>query len=197
MAIRRVRPIIVVVLAFAALLEARVQDSDHPREFTQFRGTWLLDDTGPEDIRQRVDRLGRPVTFDGLGLPLARQLVIETTGTAITVTKDAGLPEVYRFDGAETQTKDPRTGAPLAHRYSFTLVAQTLALTSKITRCCDVGGGASTEIITDAYSLAEWNVLRMERQLSYLRPEGFLRDLSGARNNKQTIFYKRQEAAAR
>jgi hypothetical protein len=186
---------IAVLLAAGAAAGARAQDSDRPREFAEFRGTWLLDDAaGPEEIRQRADRLGKPVTFDGLGLPLARRLLIDTNATGITLTKDSSLPETYRFDGVETQTKDPRTGAPLAHRYSFTLVAQTLALTSKITRCCDRGGLASTEIITDAYSLAEWNVLRMERQLSYLRPEGFLRDLSGVRNNTQTIFYRRQEA---
>ena len=195
MTMSRRAPLIFVAVALVLVATAAAQDSDRPREFTEFRGTWLLDDTaGTENIRHGVDRAGRSLTYDGLGLSLARRLVIETSATAITLTKDSSLPEVYRLDGTETQTKDPRTGAPLAHRYSFTLVSQMLALTSRLTRCCDAGGRASTEIITDAYSLPEFNVLRMERQLSYLRPEGFLRDLSGVRNSKQTLSYRREGA---
>lgn len=183
--------LILVALAFVLGPRTWAQDSDKPREFPEFRGTWLLDETATEGLRQTVNRVGQPVVFDSLGFPVARRLVIGTTPTGISVTKDAALPEVYRFDGTETQTKDPRTGASLDTRYTFTLVAESLALTSKLP------GREMTQIITDAYSVIEWNVLTVRRQLSYLAAEGHLRTLSGVRNTTQTIVYRRQQVPAR
>jgi hypothetical protein len=183
--------LILVSMAVLAGPRAWAQDSDAPREFTELRGTWILDEAATEGLRRMVSRTGESRVFDGLGFPVARTLVIATTPTEMSVTKDAGLPEVYRFDGTETQTRDPRTGAPLAERYRFTLVAELLALTLMRPR------GDMTEIITDAYSLTEWTVLRVERQLSYLGSAGHLRTLSGRRNDKQSIVYRRQPAPGR
>jgi hypothetical protein len=182
------------VLASFAAGPIQAQDSDRPRAFEEFRGTWLLDDAaGTAGIRHIANRAGQRVTVDSLGLSLARTLVIETTATEMSLAKDSSLPEIYRFDGTETATRDPRTGAPLATRFTFTLVAEALALTSRLSRCCDAGGRSTTEIVTDLYDLTEWNVLTVQRQLSYLRPEGYLRNLSGLRNNSQTIIYRRQQ----
>lgn len=186
--------LIAVMLALVGGGRVSAQDSDRPRQFEAFRGTWLLDEAaGSGGIRSLVNRAGQPVTFDALGIPLARTIVIATTATQVSLVKDMGLPEVYSFDGTESQTPDPRTGAPLATRFTFTLVAEGLALTSRLGRCCDTGGRSTTEIITDLYDLTAWDVLTVTRQLSYLRPEGYLRDLSGLRNNAQTIVYRRQQ----
>jgi hypothetical protein len=40
-------------------------------------------------------------------------------------------------------------------------------------------------------------VLTVQRQLSYLAPEGHLRTLSGIRNDPQTLVYRRQPLPAR
>ena len=75
--------------------------------------------------------------------------------------------------------------AVLARRYSFTLVAGMLALTSRLTR------GAFTNIITDAYASAG-DVLTVERQLSVLaQPPGNLVTLEDDKNNRQTLVYRR------
>jgi hypothetical protein len=183
--------LILVSMAVLAGPRAWAQDSDAPREFTELRGTWILDEAATEGLRRMLSRTGESRVFDGLGFPVAQTLVIATTPTEMSVTKDSGLPEVYRFDGTETQVRDPRTGAPLAERYRFTLVAELLALTLMRPRA------DMTEILTDAYSLTEWTVLRVERQLSYLGSEGHLRTLSGRRNDTQSIVYRRQPAPGR
>lgn len=169
------------VLAAAAILAVpvgRAQDSDRPREFGEFRGTWVRDQRAPSG---------------GVGLSyyVARSLVITTTPTDIAVTKDAGLAEVYRMDGTETQTKDPATGALLIPRYSFRLVAGQLALTTRTTTGPNAAGLRTTTILTDAYSLPEFNVLRVERQISLLQePPGYLQTL-GVRNATEVYMYRR------
>jgi hypothetical protein len=183
------RAVLILVVVLAAT-RGWAQDVDKPREFPEFRGTWTLDETATEGLRRTVNRAGQPMVFDPLGFPVARTLVIATTPTEISITKDSDLPEVYRFDGTETQTRDPRTGVPLLPRYSFTLVAGALALTTKKVE------PERTEVVTDAYSLAEWNVLRVERQLSYVAPQGYLRTLGGVRNVTQLIVYRRSREAA-
>jgi len=183
--------LIAVALACLSGPLASAQDSDRPREFPELRGTWLLDQTGGNGLRAAVNRVGQQVMFDGLGFPVARRLVIATTSTEISLTKDGGLPEIYRFDGAESQTKDPRTGGLLDPRYRFTLVAGSLALTSRLQ------SASATQIVTDLYDLMEWDVLTVQRQLSYLAPEGHLRTLSGIRNTPQTILYRRQPLPGR
>jgi hypothetical protein len=187
-----IRPALLIAVALACLPGplASAQDSDRPREFPELRGTWLLDEKG-SGLRPAVNRLGQQVMFDGLGFPVSRRLVIATTPTEISLARDGGLPEIYRFDGAESQTKDPRTGGLLDTRYRFTLVAGSPALTSRLP------SALVTQIVTDLYDLKEWEVLTVQRQLSYLAQEGHLRTLSGIRNDPQTIVYRRQPLPAR
>ena len=144
-----------------------------PREFTELRGTWVLDESaGAGHIA---------------GLPIAHTLAISTTPFEISLVKDGSDPEVYSLDGREVAPKDVRTGAVLDKRYSFTLVAGMVALTSKRPR------GDFTNIITDAYA-ASGDVLTVERQLSVLaQPPGNLVTLSDERNNRQTIVYRRSK----
>jgi hypothetical protein len=144
-----------------------------PREFTELRGTWMLDESaGKGHIA---------------GLPIAHTLTISTTPFEISLIKDDRDPEVYSFDGREVAPKDARTGAVLDKRYSFTLVAGMVALTSRTIR------GDFTNIITDAYA-ASGDVLTVERQLSVLaQPPGNLVALSDERNNRQTIVYRRRK----
>ena len=151
-----------------------------PREFVEFRGTWILDETsGKGHIA---------------GLSVARTIVIATTPTEIAVTKDSAPPEIYRIDGTETGNKDLRTGATLNRGYRFTLVAEALALTYRMTRGQTTGVSA-TNIITDAYSVSG-NTLIVERQLSVLvEPPGNLVTLENPNNNRQTIVYRRAEQA--
>ena len=163
---------------------AVAQDSFKPREFPQFRGTWILDEKATEGLRQ-VERTG--ALFDALGSPVARKLLIATTPTEISVTKDSGLAEVYLFDGSENQVRDPRTNAPLIPRYRFTLVAGLLALTVTTPR------ERTIEIITDAYSMPDWNVLQVERQLNIVTQEGTLLTLSRDRPFPFTIVYRREQ----
>ena len=188
-----IRPALLIVVALACLPGplALAQDSDRPRAFPELRGTWLLEETSGNGLRQAVNRVGQQVVYDGLGFPVARRLVIATTPTEISLTKDGGLPERYRFDGVESQTKDPRTGGLLDGRYRFTLVAGSLALTSSLP------SASTTQIVTDLYDLKEWDVLTVQRQLSYLAPAGHLRTLSGIRNLPQTFAYRRQPLPGR
>ena len=178
-----------VALGFVAVAVVAAQDSDRPREFPEFRGTWLLDEQATEGLRAVVSRVGESILYDPTGMPAARTLVIATTPTDISVTKDGTVPpEVYRLDGSESQVRDPRTGAPLEARYRFTLVGDALALTASLPGA----PGAPTRIMTDAYALREWEVLVVQRTLSYAAEEGHLRTLAGQRNYPQTLIYRRQ-----
>ena len=193
----RSRSVAASVLAFATLLatagSSRAQDSAQPREFAEFRGTWVLDEKTTEELRYVKTRLGDTHPVDNIGLNVARKLVITSTQTEITVAKDGDLPAVYKFDGSETRTKDPRTGAEFTPRYSFALVAEALALTAKREMSPDADGRIRTEIVTDAYALRDFNTLIVERQLSVLvQPPGSLMTLARLRNNKTTFIYRRQ-----
>jgi len=142
-----------------------------PREFTELRGTWMLDESAG--------------TGHITGLPVAHSIAISTTPTEISLVKDGAVGEVYRIDGTEVAEKDAGTGATLDRRLSFSLVAGMVALTSKRTR------GTLTNIITDAYAVTG-DVLTVERQLSVLmQPPGSLVTLSDERNNRQTLVYRR------
>jgi hypothetical protein len=171
----RLRAWLFVLLLPVLLVSARAQTRP-AREFPEFRGTWVLDErAGAGHIT---------------GLPVVRTIEITTTPTEISLKKDSGEPEVYRFDGTETKT-DRRTGAVLDQGYSFTLVAGTLALTSKRIRR-NQSGQTYTNIITDAYSVSD-DVLTVERQLSVLiQPPGTLATLEDPNNNRQTLVYRRK-----
>jgi hypothetical protein len=181
---------VVLLAGGAAGGAAGAQDSDRPREFAEFRGAWMLDEKATEGLRATANRAGESLLFDAAGMPVARRIVITTTATEISLTKDVGLPASYRFDGSETQMRDARTGAPLAARYRLTLVADALALTETLP------GTGPTRVVTDAYSLQEWDVLIVHRTLSYVAPEGHLRTLAGARNYPHRLVYRRQGAGA-
>lgn len=148
-----------------------------PREFPEFRGTWVLDESA-----------GRGHI---VGLPLARTLRIATTPSELTLTKDSG-DDVYRLDGTEVTVGDTVK--------RVTLVAGALAVTTRRTR--RQRGYAFTNIITDAYSV-NGDVLTVERQLavavepdpapgSGIQSPGHLVELSEPRNNRQTIVYRRK-----
>jgi hypothetical protein len=93
--------------------------------------------------------------------------------------------EFTELRGTWILDESARTGATLDRRFSFSLVAGMLALTSKRTR------GSLTNIITDAYAV-RGEVLTVERQLSVLmQPPGSLMTLSDERNNRQTLVYRR------
>jgi hypothetical protein len=185
-------PAAVLVASLLALAStAPAQDSYKPREFPEFRGAWTLDEKATEDLQQTTTRTGESRVYDVLGFQVARNLVIATSPTEFTVTKDSGLVEVYRFDGSENQVRDPRTNAPLVPTYRFTLVSGQLALTTKTPR------GGTTEVITDLYSMPEWTVLKVERQLSILAPEGHLMTLARERNVPKTLVYRREKETAK
>ncbi len=168
-----------VAIAGAAPL---AQDGDIPHEFAEFRGTWQYDATSSVRDAQ-------------LALRVAKVLVIATSPTAITLTKDGGFPEVYPLDGSETQTRDPRTGAPLDPRYSFRLVAGALALTTKTSSGSPVRQRL-TNIVADAYRLTRADTLTVERQLSVLvEPPGSLRMLGGLLNHTDTLVYRRCDSS--
>jgi hypothetical protein len=159
-------------------VEAAAQHSDLPEEFAAFRGTWrYVPDASNRDAQT--------------GFRIANILVIATSPAAITVRKDGGLPEVYPFDGSETQTRDPRTGAPLDPRYSFRLVAGALALTTT-TSSGSPARQRISNIVADAYRLADADTLTVERQLSVLvEPPGSLRLLGGLLNHTELLVYRR------
>jgi hypothetical protein len=169
-----------VLLTFAMVLTAagvygqgRALAVRTPREFTELRGTWVLDENAG--------------TGHIAGLPVAHTLSISTTPFEISLVKDGRDPEVYSLDGREIAAKDAKTGAVLDHRYSFTLVAGMVALTSKRTR------GDFTNIVTDAYAVSG-GTLTVERQLSVLaQPPGNLVALSDDKNNRQTLVYRREK----
>jgi hypothetical protein len=168
-------------------ISSSAQNEARPREFTEFRGTWLRDEaSGAGSIS---------------GLPVARSLTLATNPTEISLVKDAGLPEIYRIDGSEISLMDERTGARLDISYRFTLVAEMLTLTSRRTRTERLVDGSAgrrlTDIITDAYKV-DGDVLTVERQLSVLaEPPGHLLTLSNPRNNRQTLVYRRAPTGTR
>ena len=178
---------VLIAIVLADPLHGVGQDSNEPREFPEFRGAWTLDEGATDGLRELSSRTGRPRLYDALGFEVARTLVIATTATEVSITKDSALAEIYRFDGSESQTRDPRTNVPLLPSYRFTLVAGMLALTKK------TPGDRATETITDAYRLTGWNMLNVERQLSYVGPQGHLMTLRGARNTPQVLVYRRVE----
>lgn len=171
----RLLPILLLAGTHATLALAQVQPSvpvpaRSPREFPELRGAWVLDESAG--------------TGHIVGLPVAHTLVIATTPFEVSLVKDGREVEIYKFDGTES-VKDARTGAVLDRRFSFTLVAGMVALTSRRTR------GQFTNIITGAYS-ASGDVLTVERQLSVLAsPPGNLVTLSEESNNRQTLVYRR------
>jgi hypothetical protein len=150
-------------------------ESRPPREFPEFRGTWILDESaGKGHIA---------------GIPVARTLMIATTPTEISLVKDSSAPEVYSFDGIETP--HDAGGVTLGFSFRFTLVADALALTTRRTR----NGGSLTNVVTDAYTVAD-NALTIERQLSVVQqPPGILVTLADPRSNRQTIVYRRETQA--
>jgi hypothetical protein len=165
----------------AALIPAVVlaQAEQRPaREFPAFRGTWTIDEPA-----------GRGHIA---GLPVARTLVITTTPTELSVTKDGNTAETYRLDGADKIEGDSRS--------NVVLVADTLAATTRRTR--RDRGYAFTNVITDAYGV-NGDTLTIERQLSVVvspvAPRdgrttdgvGHLAELEDPRNNRQTIVYRR------
>ena len=162
------------LFGFTTLARAQAE-SRPPRQFPEFVGTWTLDQSAG------VGHIA--------GLTVARTLTIAITPTEISLIKDEGTAEVYRIDGAESVPTDLRTGVVLDRRYSFTLVAGALALTSRRTRTRD--GLAFTNIVTDAYAVSG-EVLTVERQLGVLvQPPGNLATLEDPNNNRQTIVYRR------
>ena len=153
----------------------------------------MLDEKETPDLRYVKNRVGDTHPVDNIGLDVARTLVIASTPTEITVAKDGDLPAAYKFDGSESRVKDPRTGVEFIPRYSFALVAEALALTAKRELSADADGRVRTEIVTEAYSLRDFNTLVVERQLSTLmQPPGSLMTLARLRNNKTTFVYRRQ-----
>jgi hypothetical protein len=177
------RDAFVVLCALAtAGVAAMAQDGAAPHEFGEFRGTWRYDAAASTHDAQ-------------LSLRIARVLVIATSPTAITLTKDGGLPEVYPLDGSETQIRDPRTGAPLDPRYSFRLVAGALALMTKTSSGNPVSQRL-TNIVADAYRVTRADTLTVERQLSVLvEPPGSLKLLGGLLNHTDTLVYRRCDAS--
>jgi hypothetical protein len=174
--VRIQRALLAVLIALPATMWAQVEQRP-PREFPEFRGTWILDESAGKGHIS--------------GLPVVRRLVIATTTTEITVTKDSGAPEVYRVDGGET----PRAGGAVNALFSYrlTLVGDALALTT--TRARPNAGETLTNVITDAYSVSD-DVLTIERSLSVVRtPPGVLVTLSDPRNSRQTLVYRRPPTA--
>lgn len=164
---------------------AAAQSTRPPRDFAEFRGTWVLDES------RTVGRIA--------ALPAAKRVVISTTPTEFTVVKDSQEPEIFRVDGSEVQLRDERTGALLDRTRRFTLVAGMVALTTAEKR--PVAGGPAAAftgtrtnnmIVTDAYMVLG-DELIVERQMSSLAlPEGHLVMLGDPRNNAMTMVYGRE-----
>jgi len=151
-----------------------------PRDFAEYRGTWTLEESAG-DIRAPN---------------AARTLVITTTPTEITVTKDSGSPEVYRIDGTESKARDQRSGAPIEHRYSLLLIADTLELTSKTKQ--DSGKPTLTHLATDAYRVSgdtltvgrQRDTLMLERE--GVEPPGNLMAFAAPAKYIRTLVYRRK-----
>ena len=178
-------------IAFLAVLSCVApvvaQSSQRPRDFAEFRGTWIHD---PDSSLGRI-----------AALPVAKRLVITTTPTTFTIAKDSAEPEAYKIGAGDEQLRDERTGALLETTRRFTLVAGMVALTSTNTRAIAGGPAAAgtgtrtlTNIITDAYSVVG-DTLTVERQLSVLaQPEGHLVTLANIANNRMTMVYRREKS---
>jgi hypothetical protein len=141
----RTRPIawIAGFAVLACAVSTAAQLPRPPRDFGEFRGTWILDES------RTVGRIA--------ALPAARRIVISTTPTEFTVVKDSQEPEIYRIDGSEVQLRDERTGALLDRTRRFTLVAGMVALTTAEKRAVAGGPAAAftglrtnNMIVTDA-----------------------------------------------
>jgi hypothetical protein len=185
----------------AAASAAAAQDGRQVRTFSAFVGSWRLD---------RAASTGRmyPAT------PVA--LTIETTSTAITVTKELDLPpespgregrrlatntpppEVYRLDGAPTI----RERGQYELSYTFTLVADALALTEKTINWVRRDDPLMSErnaytMATDAYTV-DGDVLTVHRQLTSVNGKGEIWVMQEPANNlRQTYVYRRAAAPAR
>jgi hypothetical protein len=159
------------------------------RNFSEFRGTWVLDEAATAGIQYTTGGAAAPTPVDAFGVEIARRIVITSTDTEIVLTKDDGGPEAYGFDGMERHAAAGQASAP---GYSFALVAGALALTSRTARCCDDDQRPWTEVLTDAYSLVEFDVLKVERQSSVLRGRaGSPAALSRVRRLPDAIIYRR------
>jgi hypothetical protein len=112
-------------------------------EFLELEGTWLLDESAGAGA---------------ISVPVARSIVITTTPTELSVTKDSAPVETYRFDGTEFDLAD-------GGRASFLFVSDMVALTTRRTRTRD--GLSRTNVVTDAYAAAG-DVLTIERRWSIL-----------------------------
>ncbi len=167
--------IVLTMVAVAAGVHA--QNSQPPRTFSQFAGTWVLDEAASTGRLNMTPRI-----------PL--RLSIETTPDAITVTKRPRLrpgdrapesppPEAYRLDGTETRAVDAATGVALDRSYRFTLVADMLALTIKEGRH---GESGPFTLVTDAYAV-DGDVLTLHRQLSSISPARTIYTMSEPTNN--------------
>ena len=178
--------------AAAAELMRRLGAPRRLLTFSEFRGTWLLDAKTTPGIRYAQGRDGSQAPFNALGMEIARRIVITGTDTAIVLTRDDGPPEPYGFDGTERQAAVPPSGAAGLPRYSFALVAGALALTARTTTCCDAERRSSTAVLTDAYSLTAFDVMRVQRHVSMLRePPGSLVTPAPGWARPVTITYRR------
>ena len=179
------RCVVTVLVALVMGATTVTSQSQRPRDFAEFRGAWI------HDADSSAGRIA--------ALPVAKRIVIATTPTEFTVTKDSNPPETYRIDGSEVRLRDERTGVEFRQTHRFTLVAGMVALTSTSERSV-AGGPASagtgnrtlTTIITDAYSVIA-DTLTIERQHSVLTlPEGHLVTLSNLANNRMNMVYRRE-----
>lgn len=157
------------------------------RNFSEFHGTWMLDEQATGGIQYVTRQRPGRIPVDAIGRDIARRIVIAGTDTEIVLTKDDGAAEPYAFDGAERQAAGLPTAAT---RYSFALVAGALALTSRTTDCCDGDGQPRIDILTDAYSLPQFDVLEVRRQSSVLRA-GAPMTLSAVRRLSTPLTYRR------
>ena len=177
---------LLLVAALAAPVAVAAQNNLPPRTFSQFAGTWVLDEaasTGRLNITPRI--------------PL--RMTIDATPLAVTVTKSPRLrpgdrapaapaAEVYRLDGMETRVMDAATGVALDRSYRFTLVADMLALTIKEGRH---GEDGPFTLVTDAYAV-DGDVLTVHRQLSSISPSRTVYTMVDPANNfRHTFVYRR------
>jgi hypothetical protein len=181
---------LLIIVAVLASMPAWTQ-TNSPREFVEFRGTWSLDEAATSGLRPNQGRAGGLI--DGLGFQAARELVIDSTPAQIAVVKDGASPEVYTLDGQATQLRDERTGALLNTSHRFTLVAGMLALTSeRKTESNRAGVTSITTIITDAYRIGG-KLLIIERQHSVLeQPAGHLISTANPSRRQVLIYHRAQ-----
>jgi hypothetical protein len=159
-------------MALLLPLAVSAQAPRSPREFPEFRGMWAID----------------AAVSKGNLAGVARHLTIQTTPTTIAVSKDANLPYSYPIDGSELRVRHAQSGVPLDVWLRLTLVAENLALTTKL------GSGDVATIITELYH-ADGDVLMVEREVSALtQSSGTLITPGDIRNVRQTLVYRRDGA---